>query len=296
MSLHGIISAMLTPFDEQGKLSLKRAEELVDYLIGSGVHGLFILGTNGEFVTLTKEEKIDLTKTVIKTTRKRVPVIAGVGAITTEEVIDLSKIMEELGADYLSVITPYFIQLSQEELYLHFKKIAEATDLKILLYNMPSKTGNHLEPNTVKRLSEIDNIVGIKDSSGQFETIESYIQQCREDFIVLSGTDSLILPTLKAGGSGGIAATSNVIPEIVVSIYESFASGDLDKAQKYQEILAPIREASQKASIPAVYKKSLEIKGIPVGKPRSPVKGLTEEQVSDLKKTLLLYDIERKLS
>src|SRR5690625_7465462 len=102
MSLHGIISAMLTPFDEQGKLSLKRAEELVDYLIGSGVHGLFILGTNGEFVTLTKEEKIDLTKTVIKTTRKRVPVIAGVGAITTEEVIDLSKIMEELGADYLS--------------------------------------------------------------------------------------------------------------------------------------------------------------------------------------------------
>ena len=300
MSLNGIFTAMVTPFDQGGNINFKVTKELTNRLIDSGVNGLFILGTNGEFVTLNKQEKFEFAKTVIEETNGRVPVIVGVGGINSQEVIETINEIEKLKPDYLSVITPYFIKLSQDELYQHYIEISDYTELPILLYNIPSKTGNELLPETVYRLSNINNIVGIKDSSGNINNIESYINLHAKDFIVLAGTDSLILPTLKKGGNGAIAATSNVFPELVISIYQSYLNKNIEKASRLQNKLEILREESKSASVPTVFKKSLEILGINVGPPRKPVLQLNNHQVQNVKNMLEKYNYlelnERKMS
>ncbi|GAK09846.1 4-hydroxy-tetrahydrodipicolinate synthase [Geomicrobium sp. JCM 19038] len=284
--IHGILTALMTPMNHNQTIDHDQTRSLVRHLVNSGVHGLFALGTNGEFHTLSSSEKIAFTKTVVHEVNGQIPVIVGTGGISTEATIAFSKQLEEVFIDAFSVITPYFVKLSQDELQEHFERIADAVDVPIMLYNIPGLTGNHLEPVTVQALSKHPNIIGIKDSSGDLETIKQYKARCDETFLLLSGNDSLILDTLSIGGHGGIAATSNLFPELVVSIYQHYQNGNIEGANKAQEQLGPIRHMMQKASIPSVNKKAMELLGLPIGPPRLPTKEISPALVTELQDML----------
>lgn len=272
MKIDGIISAMVTPFDQNEAIDYPATEKLIDYLIENGVHGIFILGTNGEFHTLSWQEKLDFADFVIKYIDHRVPVFVGTGGNSTREVIALSQEMKRLGADCLSVITPYFIPVSQREVEAYFRDIAANVELPLIMYNIPSKTGMTLDPATVARLADVTNIIGIKDSSGQFKNIQAYIDVTKDkDFAVLAGTDSLILKGLTHGAKGAIAATSNMLPDIAVAIYTNWKKGDLEQAEKAQAALQPLRDTFKLGTIPAVLKQAVNLYGVQVGVARRPV-------------------------
>lgn len=288
--MKGIITAVLTPFKEDQTIDEAVARKQVNRLIDGGISGLFILGTNGEFFSLTMDEKVQFARIVVDEVKGRIPVCAGTGAISTAEVIELTRRMEEAGVDSVSVITPYLMTLTQQELEKHYKKVATMTSLPILIYHMPGRTNNRLSPETVADLSKVENIVGIKDSTGDFDQILQFIRATDDDFAVYSGADPLILWTLMAGGQGAIAATSNMYPKLVVSIYDHWKNGDLHMARKAQEKLRRIRDASSMASTPAVFKKAMEILGHPVGPPRDPVEPVTQEVEEKLKKVMEAYE------
>lgn len=283
----GVLPAMVTPFNEREELNEPVIRELVEYLVRNGVHGLFIIGSQGEFYALSKKEKKRIMEIVVEQVGGRVPVYAGTGAITTKEVIELNKYAENVGVDAVSVITPYFISPSQNELYEHYKEIAKSTNLPVLLYNNPSRTGVNLSANLVEKLADIDNIVGIKDSSGDLTLTSEYIRRTQgKNFYVMAGRDTLILATLFYGGTGAIAACANVAPKLVSDIYNFYVQGELEKAKEAQQKLAPLRIAFELGTFPVVIKEALNIMGIPVGPCRGPVKGIDEERKKELKKIL----------
>ncbi|WP_299091998.1 4-hydroxy-tetrahydrodipicolinate synthase [uncultured Metabacillus sp.] len=286
----GIIPAMITPFTSDQEVSEQGIRKLVNDLIESGVHGLFCLGTNGEFFSLTFDEKVEIARIIVDEAKGRVPIYVGAGCISTKETISLAKKMEQLNVDALSVITPYFLAFSQEELYEHFKQIANSTRLPIILYNIPDRTGNSLQAHTVVRLSEIDNIVGMKDSSGKIDNILQYLDAVNPNFSVLAGTDSLILPTLMAGGKGAIAATANVLPQTVVSIYENWKIGKYEEAQIAQDQLRDLRLAIKLGTLPAALKEALNYTGFPAGPSRLPVEPLSSLEKSKLEHTMKKYN------
>ena len=205
VEIKGIIPPIITPMNDDESINAAELRNQVNRLIDGGVHALFPFGTNGEGYILNDQEKELVLKTVIEETNGRVPVYAGTGCISTKDTIRMSKMAESLGADVLSIITPSFAAASQNELYEHFKAVAEAVpNMPIVLYNIPARTGNAIAPDTVGRLAEIDNIVGAKDSSGNFNNILEYIAKTDKNFSVLSGNDALIIWNLLAGGTGGI--------------------------------------------------------------------------------------------
>ncbi len=287
MVLSGIITAMVTPFNQRKEIDYQATEKLLNFLITKGVSGIFILGTNGEFQSLSQKEKISFAQFVIEKVDKRVPVIVGVGCNSTKESIELAKVMGELGADYLSVITPYFNKLKEEELYQHYYNLAQETKVPILLYNIPKITGNPLTPNLVKNLAREKMIVGIKDSSGDLSTIQAYIEETRDqDFFVLAGSDSLILKALKLGASGAVAATSNAIVENDLRIYTEFMAGNLEAAQEAQDSIEEFRRILKFTTIPAVLKYSMTFRGIDVGNPRRPVLPVPEEVKAEIQQVM----------
>ena len=265
---------MVTPFDGEGRINEAASRKLVDYLTEGGVHGLFPVGSQGEFYALDKEEKKKIIETVMDQAKGKVPVYAGTGAVTTKEVITLTKMAEDIGVDAVSVITPFFICPTQSELYDHYLAIAKSTSLPVVLYDNPGRTGVDLSVDVVARLSKVDNIVGIKDSSGDMTLTSEYIRNTGEDFSVLSGRDTLIYAILLYGGKGAIAATANVAPKLVVEIYEAYVRGNVEQARKAQAELASLRLAFSLGSFPVVIKDALELIGIEVGPARAPVKSL----------------------
>lgn len=211
MKIKGIVTAMVTPLLENG-IDEKATRKLVNKLINSGIHGLFILGTNGEFYALSEEEKLALVRIVVDETAGRVPVFAGSGGVSTDAVIKLTNKFTELGVDAVSIITPYLIKVSDQELIQHYQTIAANTDLPIILYNIPANTKISISESVFKELVKVPQIIGIKDSSGEIENIQMYLDvNDREDFSVLVGSDSLILSALKKGADGAVAATSNIL-------------------------------------------------------------------------------------
>lgn len=292
MEIKGIITAMVTPFDENQKVNEKAARQLIDYLIEKGVSGLFILGSNGEFHVLSDEEKVAFAKVVVEHVNHRVPVYVGAGACSTQETIKLAKQMEAIGADALSVISPYFIAPTQQELANHYRRVAEAVNIPIIMYNIPKNTGVNIEPATVKSLIGVKNIAGIKDSSGNMENMQGYIDAAKgSDFVVLVGSDSKILPALKIGVAGAIAGTSNVITELDVSIYENFLKGDLEAAQKAQEDIDVLRGVLKLGTVPSVMKRAVTLMGIDIGDARYPVEKLPKEVDEKIKEALNFYGL-----
>lgn len=284
----GIIPAMVTPLNEDESVNYDALRKHVDFLIENGVHAIFVIGTTGEFYALSHDEKKRIIQTAIEATDKRVPVYAGTGGITTKEVIELTQMAEKEGVDAVSILTPMFISPSQDDLYRHYKTVAESTSLPIVLYNNVPRTGVNIAVKTVERLSQIDNIIGIKDSSGNFDLTSEYIRVTRDNpyFHVIQGRDTHILAGLMYGATAAIAATSNVAPKLVVSIYENFMKGDLKAALDAQFALAPLRMAFSIGTFPMVIKSALEMMGINAGPCKSPVYDLTENEKDELRGVL----------
>ena len=289
----GIIPALVTPLDREERLNEQALRQLVNYLIEGGVHGLFPVGSQGEFFALEYEEKVRVMEVVAEEAKGRIPVYGGTGAITTREAIRLTRAAESIGMDGVSIITPFFLYPSQDELYDHYTAIAASTKLPVVLYNNPGRTGGvNLGVGLVTRLAQIDNIVGIKDSSGDMTLTGEYIRRTdRDKFSVLAGRDTMIYATLCYGGQGSITATGNVCPRLVSEIYESFLRGEHEKAREAQYRLAPLRLAFELGSFPVVIKEALEMMGIPAGPSRSPVKGLTSEKREELRRILQGMDL-----
>lgn len=286
--LKGIVVPIVTPMNEDESINTEELRRQVDRQIEAGIHGIFPFGTNGEGYILSFSEKELVLKTVIDQVNGRVPVYAGTGCISTKETIEQCKMAVDCGADILSVITPSFAKASQHELYVHYKTVAEAVPgAPIVLYNIPARTGNALAPETVAELAKIDNIIGAKDSSGDWDNLSAYIELTKGmDFGVLSGNDSLILKALKAGAKGAIAGCANVYPKNMVGIYENWAKGDLDAAQKCQDAVAPLRACFKYGNPNTVVKSAVNLLGYPVGKCRAPFNYLPDEGIAELQKTL----------
>jgi len=282
----GIVPAMVTPLDKDGKINKVALRKLTNYLIDGGVHGLFSVGSTGEWYGLDINQKKETIETVVEEANSRVPVYAGTGAITTREAIRLTKMAKDIGADACSVLTPVFIGPNQEELYEHYKNIANSVDIPILLYNNPGRTGINLTADLVENLSKIDNVIGIKDSSGDMTLTGEFIRRTDSNFSVLAGRDTLILSTLVYGGKGAITATANIAPKVPVKIYEEFKKGNLKAALDAQYELAPLRLAFSLGSFPVVMKEGLSLIGIDTGTTLKPVGPMTENNRAKLKKVL----------
>ena len=283
----GIIAAMVTSMNDDESLNMEEIKHQVNRQIAAGVDGVFCLGTNGEAYILSEDEKLRIIETVVKAADGRVPVYAGTGMPGTADTIRLSKKAKELGADVLSVISPYFAAISQDEIYNHYAELASAVDLPIVMYNMPARTGNNIAPDTVARLSKVEGIVGVKDSSGNFDNMKQYIELTDpETFSVLSGNDALILWNLLAGGAGGITAVANIYPEVMVSIYKYFQQGDLEAAKKAQDSIRPIRNCFKFGNPNTVTKTAARIAGNPVGPCRRPFCSLSDAAVAKIKETV----------
>lgn len=269
----GVMAAIVSPMHDDESLNLPELANHVDRMINKGVHGLFCLGTNGEFYTLSRDERVQVIEAVVAAADHRVPVLAGVGAISTRETIELTRSAELLNVDAVSVITPYFVPLTQGELMRHYRNVADSTSLPVMLYNIPMRTGNHLEPTTVASLAGVPNIVGIKDSTGDIDVIRSYIHATSENFAVLSGNDSLILEGLRAGAKGAVAAIANISPEWLSEIYNAWVVGDFQVAQKAQERVNLLRGILTGGNPNSMVKKAVNLLGYPVGSCREPVSG-----------------------
>ena len=288
IEIKGVIVPLLTPMNDDETINEKELRNQVNRQIESGIHALFPLGTNGEAYILSREEKEQVLKIVVDEAKGRVPVYGGTGCISTKETIELSLKAKEIGVDVLSIITPSFAAASQDELYEHYKEVAKAVDLPIVLYNIPARTGNALAPATVEKLSKIPNIVGVKDSSGNFDNMLQYIEKTRyrKDFAVLSGNDSLILWCLLAGGRGGIAGCANVFPSTMASIYDTFIAGNLDKAREIQDSIRSFSDCFKFGNPNTIVKTAVSLLGYPVGKCRKPFCQVPEAGIEAIKKVL----------
>ena len=285
----GIIPPIITPLTDDGEVNYPVLRQMVNHLIDNGVHGLFPLGTTGEFYAFDDDTYRKILETVKDETRGRVPVYGGANHITTRGVIRLVKICEEVGVDAVSILTPMFVSQTQDELYAYYKEIAESTSLPIILYNNNPKTNVTITPATVAKLAEIDNIVAVKDSTGDMTNAAEYIRLTRDNdnFHVLMGRDTLIHAALCYGATGAIASCANVAPRIAADIYDKFMEGDLKGSLDAQFELAPLRIACGMGTFPAVIKEGRVQQGIPVGKCLAPIGELTPEEKEKLHQVLV---------
>ncbi len=284
----GIIPPIITPFTEAEEVNYPVLRQMVNFLIENGVHGLFPLGTTGEFYAFEKTTCRRIVETVKEETAGRVPVYAGANHITTRGVIELIREYEKADVDAVSVLTPMFISQTQEELFHYFRQIAESTDLPIILYNNKPKTNVTIAPETAAKLAEIPNIVGIKDSTGDMTNTAEYIRLTRENpnFHVLMGRDTLIYAALCYGASGAIASCANIAPRVAADIYEKYRLKDFAGALEAQYRLAPLRIACGMGTFPAAIKEGLVQLGISVGKCLNPIAELTQTEKEKLSRVL----------
>lgn len=295
MKMEGIITPIVTPFhrDEDQSINYEACVDLINHLIAHGVKGIFILGSNGEFHVIDEDEKVAFAKRVIEIVDKRVPVYVGTGCCSTRETVRLSKKMEALGADALSVITPYFLKPTNDNLYAHYKEVAQSVSIPIVLYNIPKATGCPLDPELVNRLADIENIKGIKDSSGEIDRMQAYAEICKtKDLCLLVGSDSKISAGYALGASGAVAGTSNVIVDTLVSLDEAIRQKDAIKAEKLQKDIDVLRGVLALGTVPSVMKRATELAGIAeVGPARKPVQELSELDDQKIKDMLKYYHL-----
>ena len=290
MKMNGIISAMLTPLNPDETINDAELRNQVNRQIKAGVCAVFCLGTNGEFYAFSQDEKKHIIDIVVEEADGRVPILAGTGCVTTQETIELTRYAKEAGVDAVSVISPYFAGISQEGLYQHFSKVADACGVPVIMYNIPARTGVNIHYETVKRLAQNPYIVGIKDSSGNFDNTLRYIEETPEDFIVLCGNDSLILWTLQAGGNGGISGVTNIYPEHMVSIYDKFKEGDFEGAKLAQDQIRVIRDCFAGYNPNSVVKRAAALLGYPVGAAKAPFQIEDEALDNKLRKAFEAFE------
>ena len=272
----GIVTPIVTPFDSKDEINEAVYRDLIDFLLDSGIHGVFACGSQGEFWALSKNEKKRLFEVAVDHVNGRVPVYAGTGAESTKEVIELTRMAEDVGIDAVSIITPYFIKPDGEGLAGHYRMIAQRVDIPILVYTNPARTGGvAISPDCLNELAEeCSNIVGIKDSSGDLSLTLEYIKKSGDRISVLAGRDSIIFQTLVSGGRGAVSACANVVPKLIVSLYDSARNRDYETALDIQKRVSDLRMAFELGVFPGVIKESVNAMGFDVGSCRMPVRPL----------------------
>ena len=284
----GIVVPIVTPLTSDGKFDEKAYRGLIDYLADNGIHGVFPFGTTGEFYAFDLgfyEDMLAVTKDAVA---GRMDIYAGANHITTQGAAKLAQAVERVGGiDALSVLTPMFISQTQDEVYEYYREIASETGLPIIIYNNKPKTNVTVEPRTVARLAEIDNIIGVKDSTGDMTNTEEYLRLTRgADFHVMMGRDTLIYGALCYGASGAIASCANVAPRIAADIYDKFMAGDMQGALDAQFTFSALRIATNMGTFPVVLKEALKMIGHDCGDCVKPIQPLSEEQRAKLREVL----------
>ncbi|MBR2570885.1 MAG: dihydrodipicolinate synthase family protein [Clostridia bacterium] len=284
----GIVVPIVTPVTESGQLNETAYRGLIDYLAGNGIHGVFPFGTTGEFYAYDQgfyDHLLEVTKDAVA---GRMQIYAGANHITTRGAVAIAKAVERIGGiDALSVLTPMFVSQTQEEVYEYYREIASETSLPIIVYNNRPKTNVTVEPATIAKLAEIDNIVAVKDSTGDMTNAEEYLRLTRgTGFSVLMGRDTLILAGLHYGATGAIASCANVAPRIAVDIYEKFMAGDYQGALDAQFLFSSLRIATGMGSFPVTLKEALKLIGHDCGDCVRPILPLHEDQREKLRAVL----------
>ncbi len=284
----GSLVALVTPF-KGGKIDEDRLRELVEFHIEKGTNGIVPCGCTGEAATLSHEEQKRVIKIVVETVNRRIPVMAGTGSNNTEEALELTKYAKKANVDGCLLITPYYNKPTPQGQYLHYEKIAKLVDIPIVLYNVPSRTGISIKPETVAELAKIDNIVAIKEASGNLDQVSKILNLC--PITVLSGDDSLTLPILAVGGKGVVSVVANIVPEEVVSLVNNFNKGDLKKAKELHHKLFPLCKAMFIETNPIPVKTALGLLKMSAPELRLPLSPLTKENLIKLKKVLENYGL-----
>jgi 4-hydroxy-tetrahydrodipicolinate synthase len=288
----GILPAIITPFKRNDRfdLDIEGLRSNIEFLLEKGVHGIVPCGSTGESATLTFNEHEKVIETTVEVVNGKVPVVAGTGSNNTAEAVLLTKAAKNLGADGVLVISPYYNKPNRAGLIKHYTRLADL-DIPLIVYNVPGRTGQNLEPGLVAELAKHPNIVGIKEASGDISQISKVIEMTRdEDFKVISGDDGITFPILALGGAGVISVAANVDPARMVALYEYFRSGQMNKARDHHFMLAPLFRAMFIDTNPIPVKKAVELRGHSGGPPRLPLDELDKEKTAQLQKVLQTYD------
>ena len=278
MEFNGLYTAMITPFNENDQVDYKRLEKNIEYQIKNGVDGLLALGTTGEPPTLSSDEKEKIIDLVIKKANKRVPVMVGTGSNSTKKTIKNTLQAQNKGADIALVVTPYYNKPTQEGIFQHFKMIVENTNIPIVVYNIKSRTGRNIETSTLKRIADLDNIIGVKEASGDINQIQDVLNQINKpNFNLLSGDDSLTLPMMSLGAKGVVSVISNLFVKEMAQMIKACKNNDLKKARQIHNKLIPIMRGAFIETNPAPIKEAMSIKNMDTGKVRLPLTKLQDD-------------------
>jgi len=286
----GSYVALVTPF-KNNRVDGGKLKELVEFHVKKGTSGIVPCGTTGESATLSHEEHRLVIETVVKAANGRLKVIAGTGSNNTTEAIELTRFAKEVEADGCLVITPYYNKPTPNGLYLHFKEVAEAVNIPMVMYNVPGRTGVNMLPSTVAKLAKIENIVGLKEASGNITQVSEIVMHCGEDFDVLSGDDAMTFPIMAVGGKGVISVAANIVPEEMAALVETFEKGDIKKARKMHLEMLPLFNAMFYETNPIPVKTAMNLMGMISDEIRLPLCKMSEENLAKLKATLKEYKL-----
>ncbi len=290
--LQGTWTALITPFNEDKSIDFEAFGNLIDYQIDNGVNGLLLLGTTGEAPTMTDEEKEEIIKFGIKKIAGRVPVMVGSGTNNVDKAIKATNRAKELGADFALVITPYYNRTSQEGLYQFFKAVVENTNIPIVMYNVPSRTGMNMEAATTARLAnDFERIVGVKEATGNLVQVTKILKDAPDDFVLLSGDDDVTIPIMAASGKGVISVTSNIAPKAISDMVRSWQEGHQQDAVKANQYLSDLNSAMFMVTNPIPVKDALWQMGMIKREYRLPLWYLSDEQSANLKQILKRYKL-----
>lgn len=282
----GCATAIVTPFDKENQINFDEFKKMVEFQIDNNVNAIVVCGTTGESATLSKEEQQELIKYCVKVVNKRIPVIAGIGGNNTKTVIENGIFAENVGADGVLCVTPYYNKTTQQGLIEHYKLISENTNLPIILYNVPSRTGVDIKPETYYELSKIKNIVATKEASGDISKILKIRYLCKDNLNIYSGNDDQIIPILSLGGLGVISVLSNIKPKYTAKMIENYFNKNIKEAEKMQIEASKLIDLLFKEVNPIPIKEALKIIGFETGKPRMPLTQCSKELKEELTKIL----------
>lgn len=273
-----VITAMATPFAADGAVDFDRAGRLARRLVDTGTDSLVVAGTTGESPTLTDEEKVHLFATVKEAIGGRGAVLAGTGTYDTAHSVHLSREAKRVGADGLLLVVPYYNRPSQEGLYRHFRTIAESVDLPVMMYNIPGRTGTNMMPETIARLSEVPNIVAVKEAAGNLDQVSDIRRRTPEEFAIYSGDDSLTLPFLSVGAAGVVSVASHLVGQEIGQMIDAYNAGRVGDARRLHFRLLPLFKVLFIAPNPVPLKAAMALSGFPIGDPRLPLVAATETE------------------
>jgi 4-hydroxy-tetrahydrodipicolinate synthase len=282
MMIKGTYTALITPFLENGRVDYEQLEKNVDYQIVNGIDGLLALGTTAETPTLTREEQNKIIDCCIQTINNRVPLMVGTGSNSTAKTIKDTIAAEKMGADIALIVTPYYNKPTQEGIFQHFKAVVEATNIPILVYNIEGRTGRNIETDTLKRIAELEGIIGVKEASGNMSQIQSVITEIgdqKDSFNVMSGDDSLTLPLLSLGGHGVVSVISNLYPKEMSTMVRAALNGNFQEARSIHNKLLPMMKGAFVETNPSPIKGAMKFAGMDTGEVRLPLVKLTNENV-----------------